>query len=299
MPSPGSAFGPYRIDVEIGRGGAGTVYRAHDARGRVVALKIMLEGDEDPDRAPRFLREGKLAASLSHPGIVSVVDVGEVDGIAYLAFEWVEGRTMIDVIKDRSISVERRIALLESIAEAVAHAHEHHIVHRDLKPANVMLSDDDKPKLLDFGVAKQTMKPVDNFVTREDVLVGTLTYMAPEQMSSAAVDARADQFAWGVIAYELFSGTHPRNAIERGQAPFPFASPRPLEDVPPHVSDVVRRAMARPKAERFPSMQELLVALRNEPAPKSSRALFVYSALGVIVLGLLGTALWMYVGGRL
>lgn len=296
------------VESEIGRGGAGTVYRARDAQGRIVALKILNEGDDDPDRAPRFLREGKLAASLSHPGIVSVVDVGEVGDVLYLAFEWVEGRTLIDVVADRSMSVERRVALLDAIAEAVAYAHEQHIVHRDLKPANVMLTGDDRPKLLDFGVAKRTVKPVDNFVTREDVLVGTLTYMAPEQMSSADVDARADQFAWGVIAYELLSGTHPRNTIRKGEAPFPFASPRPLSDVPPHVAEVVRRAMSRPKAERYGSMRELLSALRGAPPsrraasiapPRSSTSLFVYAAIAAMAIGVLGATLLMYLTGRL
>jgi len=164
------------------------------------------EADDDEARA-RFLREARLAASLDHPGIVEIYDVGSIDSVPYIAMEWIDGKPLRSLL---DAPLEQRLDAVEAIAAIVVAAHEQGGIHRDLKPSNVLIDAHGAPRLLDFGIAKRTARaelphPL-TFETRDDVMLGTPSYMPPEQLASAArVDARADQFAWGVIAYELCS----------------------------------------------------------------------------------------------
>lgn len=222
-PVPGQSFGPYRLERIVGVGGMGIAFRAHDtARGAPVALKLLRSKDGSPptdEARARFVREARLAAGLVHPNIVGIVASGAIGTVPYLAMEWIEGCTLAERALDPRFEAGARIEVLSRIAEALAHAHAQGIVHRDLKPSNVMIDAAGTPKLVDFGIAKQARDDSQPFAlahteagvgpaTRTGVLLGTPSYMAPEQMISPEVDARVDQFAWGVMAYELLAGVH-------------------------------------------------------------------------------------------
>jgi serine/threonine protein kinase len=290
----------------------GVVFRAHDETlGRVVALKVMKEEEAaDEEARARFLREARLAASLAHPGIVAIYDVGSVDDTPYIAMEWIDGKPLRSLL---GAPLDERLGVIEAIATIVAAAHEQGVIHRDLKPSNVLIDAHGAPRLLDFGIAKRTARAEDphplTFETRDDVMLGTPSYMPPEQLVSAArVDARADQFAWGVIAYELLSGSHPRSALPRGSAPFPMSPPSPLATVAPEVPRALTRIVDRalsPKADdRYPKMRALLADWKGaragrEPAPhvpssarRSPRNVFVVSALVVFVVGAIALGAW-------
>jgi len=328
LPAPGETFGSYRIDAPIGRGGMGVVFRAsHVTLGRAVALKVLRDDDDpDPERIARFVREARLVAALSHPGIVGIYDAGVVAGTAYLAMEWVEGRSLRDAIRAGDLTLSARIHIARTLAESIAFAHEHGIIHRDLKPGNVMLDARGSPKLLDFGLAKRVVRSVPpgplTFATRDDVVIGTMSYMAPEQMISMDVDGRADQFSWAVTAYELILGNHPRTTT--GDERFPFTPAKSLSavvpGVPPALAGVIARALAAQRAARFDSMRDLLAAWPDVPgAPLAARdvptvvdrapagaaaapprhgfAVFLASTALVVVLGV-GAALVFYLRSR-
>jgi serine/threonine-protein kinase len=288
---PGERIERYIIDGPLGSGGMGEVYRARDARlQRSVALKILRP--PAPDRAganpsagaARMLREARAAAALEHPNVVAIYDVGEVEtpeklrGTTYLAMELVKGETLRAYVGDARVPMGERVRWLADVARALAAAHAAGLVHRDIKPENVMIREDGVVKVLDFGVAKRAVNaPVDPTsstegytlptMTGQGIVVGTPLYMAPEQLRAEALDFRADQFAWGVVAYELLTGKLPWNADAGGialVAQILSAAPPPVPaeaGVPPHVVDVISRAMAKDRAARFASMDDLLAAL--------------------------------------
>lgn len=269
-PIPGERFGPYLVESIIGEGGMGTVYRARDTRlDRVVALKVMK--DATGDASARFMREARVGASLSHRDVATVYETGVADEVAFIAMEWVDGLPLRKAAA--SMSTAARIELLILIAEVVAFAHDQNVLHRDLKPGNVLVTTaTGRPKLLDFGIAKRTHAPAApdprTFVTAEDIALGTPSYMAPEQhVSVTKVDARADQFSWAVLAYEVLAGVHPRMTVSLGSSPFPVGVPEPLgtrcADVPPAIVAAIHKAMAFLPEDRFPSMRELLGSLRG------------------------------------
>jgi serine/threonine protein kinase len=288
---PGERIERYIIEGSLGSGGMGEVYRARDARlQRSVALKILHRTPSDePGTNPsagaaRMLREARAAAALEHPNVVHIYDVGEVEtpkelqGTTYLAMELIKGTTLRSYVSDASVSMEERIRCLGDIGRALAAAHAAGLVHRDIKPENVMIRDDGVVKVLDFGIAKRTVNaPVDGTsstegytvptMTGQGVVVGTPVYMAPEQLRADALDGRADQFAWGVVAYELLTGTLPWSIDGGGialVAQILSASPRPLSerpDVPAHVASVVMRALSKDRTARFASMDDLVTAL--------------------------------------
>jgi serine/threonine-protein kinase len=287
--SPGDLFADrYEVQVLLGAGGMGSVYRAHDrALGRDVALKVV-RADAAPgggsDERARMLREARAVALVQHPNVVALFDVGEADDTTYLAMELVDGAALRSRIGDASVPFERRVAWLRGIAEALVAAHDKGIVHRDLKPENVMTTADDGVKVLDFGIAKQLAGAIDASapteigaagaatLTATGTIIGTPAYMAPEQLRAAAIDARADQFAWGVLAYELLTGELPWGqarevfqviaAILAGDAPSPRAK---APEVPAAVDAVVRRALAVRAEDRFASMADVLAALDGGP----------------------------------
>ncbi len=280
-PVPGQSFGPFAIESVVGVGGMGVVYRARDtARGGLVALKLLRAKDgappTDEDRA-RFVREARLASGLLHPNIVQIVASGAVGTIPYIAMEWIEGLSLAMAMGDASVPVAARLDVLAGIAEALAHAHANGVVHRDLKPSNVMIDRAGTPKLVDFGIAKQSRDASRPFAlahteagvplaTRTGVFLGTPSYMAPEQMLSPEVDARVDQFSWGVLAYELLAGVHPRDTVAQGDAAFPVGRAKPLAwqepSVPEPVAAVIHRAMAYERDARFPTMEGVAASLR-------------------------------------
>ncbi len=203
---PGSRFGAYEILSPLGAGGMGEVYRARDTRlGREVAIKI-LPGNLHPDRRriERFEQEARSASALNHPNIVTIYELGEVDGTSYISMELVEGEAVRELLASGSIPLPKVIQIAAQIADGLAKAHSAGIVHRDLKPENVMVSRDGLVKILDFGVAKLAPAPgAETLDTRPlqtlpGTVMGTLEYMSPEQASGLEVDFRSDQFSFGL-----------------------------------------------------------------------------------------------------
>ncbi len=211
----GARLGPYLILEKLGEGGMGEVYKARDTRlDRSVAIKILPpEFSADPDRRARFEREARTVAGLSHPHICSLHDVGEHDGSMFLVMEHLAGETLAQRLQKGPLTRESALTIATEIAEALSAAHRHGVIHRDLKPGNVMLTKAGA-KLLDFGLAKlaaqgeQPAVQVASMATRssplttDGVIVGTLPYMAPEQVEGKAADARTDIWALGAILYE-------------------------------------------------------------------------------------------------
>ncbi|WP_437986963.1 protein kinase domain-containing protein [Sorangium sp. So ce117] len=279
MLKPGDSFERYTIEAAIGQGGMGCVYRAHDARlGRRVAVKVIAGGIVDEDAGARLLREARAAAALDHPNAVSIFDVGELEGTPFIVMELVPGRTLRSAISGADAPASTRVAWLSDVARALAAAHRRGLVHRDIKPENVMVRDDGVIKVLDFGIARRaagdadpnasTEAPALPTLTALGVKLGTPVYMAPEQIRGAELDGRADQFAWGVLAFELLTGRLPWRGA--GDMLAVVASiltdeaDRALLDaaaVPPAVSAVVLRALSKRPDDRFASMDELLRAL--------------------------------------
>ncbi len=231
---PGRDLGGYRLEARLGRGGMGEVWSAHDVvLGRRVAIKVMLGAEgEDVRLRERFVREGRAAAALVHPSVVTVFATGETDGVAWLAMELVEGQTLRAV--GRSAPLATKVAWLSALASGLDAVHRAGFVHRDVKPDNVMIARDGHLKLLDFGLVRPP--PGAAPLTRTGYVMGTPRYMAPEQWRGETVDARADQFAWGLVAFELLSGRHPDDCSAGFGRLASWAAPaRPIASLVPEV----------------------------------------------------------------
>lgn len=272
--------GRYDIEAEIGRGAMGVVYRAQDpALGRPVALKMvrlsfLVSREEQDEFERRFLSEARAVAALSHPGIITIHDVGRDATTAslYIAFELLHGRLLSEMVA-RGARVEWREALsiAGAIAEALHHAHERGIVHRDLKPANVMVLPSGEPKILDFGVAKVATENL----TRAGQFFGTPAFMSPEQLAGETLDGRSDVFSLGAVLYTLLTG---RGPFEAESAHVALARVLHHEPAPPSslaagipaaVDRVVARALAKDRAGRHPDAQvlahDMKAVLENAP----------------------------------
>jgi len=215
----GQTLGHYKILELLGKGGMGEVYRAEDTTlDREVALKILPpELAESQERLDRFQREAKTLAALDHPNIVHIYTVEEADGVRFLTMHLVEGKQLSELIPKGGMSLDRIFDLAIPLADALATAHEKGVIHRDLKPANIMVTDEGRVKVLDFGLAKlqhdlhtpvATELPTEP-LTEEGRIVGTMPYMSPEQLEGAEIDSRSDVFSLGVILYEMATGERP------------------------------------------------------------------------------------------
>jgi serine/threonine protein kinase len=217
--TPGTRLGPYEILSALGSGGMGEVYRARDTRlDRTVAIKILPEAlAPDPQFRERFDREARAISQLTHPHICTLYDVGEQQGTAFLVMECLEGETLADRLKKGALPLDDSLKVAIQIADALSAAHRHGVVHRDLKPGNVMLTKAGA-KLLDFGLAKASGPPIGGAglsmlptmqpnLTAQGTILGTLQYMAPEQLEGKEADERTDIFAFGAVLYELLTGT--------------------------------------------------------------------------------------------
>ncbi len=220
----GRTMGDYRIVDKLGAGGMGEVYRAHDAKlDRDVALKVLPAGSfSDPAARARLLQEARAAAKLNHPHICTVHDVGEAAGQAYIAMELVEGERLDVRLSREPLPVEQTVRYALHLSDALAHAHDRRVVHRDLKSANIVITPDGRAKVLDFGLAKQVREDALDETTRSQLsltspgtVMGTLAYMAPEQLRGGPADARSDIWALGVVMYEMAAGGG-RSAGQRG-----------------------------------------------------------------------------------
>ncbi len=281
--------GRYRIEAVLGVGGLGVVYRAqHTGLGRPVALKVLLPelaGFEDIRR--RFAREAKALSTLVHPQIVAVSDFGDADGIAYLAMELLEGRTLEDELDERgAIAPERTVAIAAQVLEALAFAHERGVLHRDLKPGNIFLVDAPDSalsvKLLDFGLAKMGDPDADGppppTLTRLGTVLGTPSYMSPEQGTSTAADTSSDVYSMGVVLFEMLTGQCPFDADNAGDViRAHLVSEVPdLEQVypglhlTPELRALVMRALEKERPRRYANGGAMLEALRALPSPPAT-----------------------------
>lgn len=282
---PGSVVDRYLVESVLGLGAMGCVYRARDMRlNRPVALKVLLERDEKQGApAARLLREARSVASFQHPHAVTIFDVGEYEGSPYIAMELVEGWTLADLVGRGGIPWARKLGWVVDAARALDAAHAAGLVHRDVKPENIMVRFDGFVKVVDFGIARRVPPQRVGQATANQPIEGTPLYMSPERLVGDAIDGRADQFSWGVSAYELLAGEPPwtmdRSFPELVSAIL-LVDPRPLRErvpgLPPVVEDVIRRAMSKSPFQRFPSMDHIVAALAPHaegswaPPPKPS-----------------------------
>ena len=278
--SIGSELLGYRVERVLGRGGMGVVYLAADLRlRRTVALKLLappLSADEGFRK--RFLTESKLAASLDHPCVVPIYEAGEADGQLFIAMRFVEGHDLKALLRVGPLTVERAVRLCAQVADGLDFAHEQGLVHRDVKPGNVLLDRRDHVYLADFGLTKRLEDPA----TDDPRLVGTLGYMAPEQLRGDAVDGRADQYALGCVLYECLVGERP---FERSnQAAVMFAHLNAEPPAPPGLEVVMQTALAKEPGERYRTCGEFVVAAAEAlGVGERARSLGLPFGLGVVV----------------
>jgi non-specific serine/threonine protein kinase len=301
------SLGAYELKRLLGRGGMGAVYLAHDSRlSRDVALKLLSpQLVTTPGFRERFLAEARSCSRLNHPGITTIHEIGEHDGVDYIAFEYVEGENLESLLeREGRLSPERALALSIQLASALVHAHERGVVHRDLKPANVVVSTLGIPKILDFGLAKALPLEVSSEgdtlarLTQAGTIVGTIAYMAPEQALGESVDERCDVFSFGCLLYEMlsgkpaFGGANPTKVLDRLLHEEPEPLDRIRKDVPFELAQVVSKAMRKKASDRFQSMRELEDALRGldrglSPAPsRPSSRLPLAAAAAALALAL-------------
>jgi serine/threonine protein kinase/tetratricopeptide (TPR) repeat protein len=277
----GARLGPYEVLGPLGAGGMGEVYRARDTRlGREVALKVLPdEVSSDRQRLARFQQEARMASALSHPNIITIHDVGESEGSSFIVMELAEGRTLRALVASGPLPMPRLLQVGAQVAEGLAKAHAAGVVHRDLKPENIVVTADGLVKILDFGLAKlaPSASGADaregttvSRITDPGTVVGTVSYMSPEQASGEPVDFRSDQFALGAILYELATG---RGPFQRGTAaetltailreePPPVASLNP--QTPPGLARILERCLAKDPSRRYAATLDLARDLREE-----------------------------------
>jgi eukaryotic-like serine/threonine-protein kinase len=262
------AAGRYRIRRRLGEGGMASVYLAHDAElDRQVAVKVLAEHlAGDREIRTRFLREGRLAARLTHPNVVAVYDAGEEEGLPYLVMEHVAGETLAALLARRGrLPPGEAVALVLQACDGLEHAHAAGLVHRDVKPQNLLVTHDGTVKVADFGIARAEGSTQ---VTQAGTILGTAAYLAPEQATGGAVGPPADVYSLGAVLYELLAGRPPfedetLEALLVRHRAGPAAPPRPLEgDVPAELEEVVMRTLARLPEYRPPSAAALAEQLR-------------------------------------
>lgn len=276
----------YRIDAELGRGGMGMVYHAHDTRlDRAVAIKVLSEAGLGAEGHARLLREAQAVAKLDHPHIIPVHDVGEIDGAPFIVMQLVKGKSLREI---GPLPVERIITLASQLCDALGHAHQRSIVHRDVKPENIVVTSEGVVKLMDFGLARSQSV---SRLTQEGTLLGTVSYLAPEQILSEVFDGRADLYALGVILYELttgrlpFTGEDVLNIISQ-HLHSPVERPRAYRgDLPPALDDLIVRLLSKRPEDRPGSAEEVQAALENlrRPVAAPPTLTAAYSALDRMV----------------
>ena len=276
----------YEITEKLGEGGMGVVYKARDSHlDRFAAIKVLPnEKVSDPGRIQLFVQEAKTASALNHPNIVHIYNIDQQDGVHFIAMEYVEGKTLDETIGRRGLKLGEALKYAIPIADALAKAHAAGIVHRDLKPGNVMVTSDGRVKVLDFGLAKLTepeVGPEDSTRTLQPstepgLIVGTASYMSPEQAEGKKVDARSDIFSFGSLMYEMLTG---RRAFRQDTPALTLAAilqmePPPLEPaIPRDLEKVVRRCLRKNPARRYQHMGDVKIALEDLQEESDSGAL--------------------------
>jgi eukaryotic-like serine/threonine-protein kinase len=318
----------YEIVEMLGRGGMGVVYKARDTHlDRFVAIKVLPpEKVADPGRKRRFVQEAKAASGLNHPNIIHIYDIADMDGIQFIAMEYVAGKTLDQIIGRKGLRLNEALQYSIQIADALAKAHSAHIIHRDLKPSNIMITSDGLVKVLDFGLAKLTEHISADFDettmndTEEGVIVGTVAYMSPEQAEGRPVGPQSDIFSFGSLLYEMITG---RSAFQ-GESKVSTLSavlkedPKPISAVVPNtprdLEKIVARCVRKQPERRFQHMDDLKVALaelkeesdsgvlliantaeRNMPERRNTLFVWIVTLAGAVFL--MGVGLWVWRSG--
>lgn len=272
----GETIGHFRILSKLGTGGMGQVYKATDARlNRAVAIKTLLPDKvTDPERKRRFIQEAQAASALNHPNIIVIHDINEENGVDFIVMEYVEGKTLDALIPRGGMKLGDALRIAIAIADALAKAHSAGIIHRDLKPSNIMVADDGRIKVLDFGLAKLTdfaevgageatltVRPE----TEDGVILGTTTYMSPEQAEGKKLDGRSDIFSLGAVLYEMVTGRRAFSGNSRTAilSAILREEPKVPESLPSEMERLLRRALRKDPARRFQHMDDLKVALED------------------------------------
>ncbi|MHC4538107.1 MAG: protein kinase domain-containing protein, partial [Planctomycetota bacterium] len=280
---PGSQIGPFRIEHELGRGGAGVVYLAHDTKlDRSVAIKSLPpEVKDNPKALSRFTREAKVLASLNHPNIATIYEeLEEVEGRSYLVLEYVPGQTLAERIAKKPLKLQEALTIALQIAEAVAAAHEHDVIHRDLKPGNIKITEEGKVKVLDFGLAKVVGGEATDqktTITEPGRVIGTPAYMSPEQARGKPTDKRSDIWSFGCILYEMLTATIPfkgetisdtlANILDRE----PNWSALP-DTIPANIQVLLRRCLEKERRRRLRDIGDTIELRRSTLPTKSVKA---------------------------
>src|SRR5271169_1551249 len=261
-------IGKYDVVDVIGRGGMGVVYRARDPQlGRLVAIKMMTAGiDEDPELVQRFFREARSTASLQHPNIVTVYELGDYSGNPYLAMEYLEGCSLDAIlVAQQPLNLVEKIGILVEVCQGLGYAHQRQVIHRDIKPGNIMVLPTGAVKIVDFGIAHIIGKKV----TLPGQVIGSFNYMSPEQIHSRPLDARTDIFSAGIVLYQLLSHSLPFEAANTAATLFKIVHepPPPLSNFlsvyPPELEACLLRALAKERDERYPDVDEFAADLRR------------------------------------
>ncbi|MGA9989399.1 MAG: protein kinase [Terriglobales bacterium] len=284
----GTKLGPYEIQSPLGAGGMGEVYRAHDARlGRDVAIKVLPQSfSSDPDRLQRFQREARVLSALNHPNLLAIYDVGVQDGVNYLVSELLEGQTLRERMNGTALPPRKITEYALQLANGLAAAHDKGIVHRDLKPDNVFATRDERVKILDFGLAKQTRAaaPAADSATLTSptptlagMVLGTIGYMSPEQVRGETADHRSDIFSFGAILYELLSGKRAFQGQSSVETMNAILKEEPAElaegglNVSPGLERIIRRCLEKAPERRFQSASDLAFAIEALSGTPSSK----------------------------
>src|SRR5256884_4730869 len=282
----GTKLGRYEIRSQLGAGGMGEVYLAQDTKlDRKVALKILpAEVATNQDRMRRFVQEAKAAAALNHPNIAHIYEIGEADGVNFIAMEFIDGFTLRELIHGRKTELSKLLRYLQHAAEGLAKAHAAGIVHRDLKPDNLMITRDGHAKILDFGLAKLIERPPMSGGDSSEVatavmpqhstpgaIMGTVGYMSPEQAQGKtnAIDQRSDIFSFGCILFEAATGKKPfeGDSVIKSLHMVIYESAPPIADLnpsaPAELQRIVRRCLAKDPDERYQSIREVAIELKE------------------------------------